>query len=235
MPGRVLAKCSKHARVNLGVLFLSLAVAWVSTASFAGAHPGDKRLFIIGQDLESVRGYHRSGCCVEADAKTAYLDFYNLLNEAAGFGGLGIDPEGKPLQKDWDWGAGPANAWKSATEYGGGFAIGLSITENDHPGGLSRIASGELDDNARQLARFIRLIDQPVYLRIGYEFDGGWNHGYEDSERYKKVFRRIVDVLRAEGAENFETVWQAASFPLDVLNDAQREAAIDMLVDNLIP
>lgn len=219
IPDRIPTKNSKRARHGLGALFMSLAVAWVYTGCFAGQQPGGQRLFIIGQDLGSVRGYYRSGCCVEADAKTAYLDFYNLLNEEAGFGGLGIDREGKPQQKDWDWGAGPVNAWKSAMEYGGGFAIGLSITENDHPGGLSRIVSGELDDNTRQLGRFIRLINQPVYLRIGYEFDGGWNHGYENAERYQAVFRRIVDVLREEGAENFETVWQAASFPLDVLND----------------
>ena len=124
-----------------------------------------KRLFIIGQDLNSVRGYYKSACCSVPDGQTAYLDFYNLLSGESGYGGLGIDLEGHPLEKDWDWGTGPANAWKSATEYPGGFAIGLSITENDHPGGLDRIVSGELDDNARQLARFIRLIDRPVYLR----------------------------------------------------------------------
>lgn len=206
-------------RVRILALACTLAAAWLSNGCLAGEEPGRKRLFIIGQDLNSVRGYHKSACCSEPDGQTAYLDFYNLLSEEAGFGGLGIDLEGNPLEKDWDWGTGPANAWKSATEYPGGFAIGLSITENDHPGGLDRIASGELDDNTRQLARFIRLLDRPVYLRIGYEFDGGWNHGYENAERYKIVFRRIVNVLRGEGVKNVEYVWQAAAFPLDVLMD----------------
>jgi hypothetical protein len=204
---------------RLAVLACALAAAWISTGCLADAKPGEKRLFIIGQDLSSVRGYYESACCPAPDGQTAYLDFYNLLSGEAGYGGLGIDLDGNPLQQDWDWGTGPANAWKSATEYPGGFAIGLSITENDHPGGLDRIAAGELDDNARQLARFIRLIERPVYLRIGYEFDGGWNHGYENAERYKTVFRRIVDVLREEGVENVEYVWQAAAFPLDVLMD----------------
>lgn len=185
----------------------------------ADAGPGSKRLFIIGQDLTSVRGYYASACCPVADGVTAYLDFYNLLSEEAGFGGLGMDPDGQPLGQDQDWGAGPANAWKSATEFEGGFAIGLSITENDHPDGLARIVSGEMDDNARQLARFIRLLDKPVYLRIGYEFDGGWNHGYEDATKYQAAFRRIVDVIRQEEVDNVEFVWQAAAFPLDVLND----------------
>jgi len=204
---------------RLFILVLIVLAAWVSPSCLAREAPGKQRLFIIGQDLASVRGYYESGCCPVPDAKTAYLDFYNLLSEEAGYGGLGIDLEGNPVDKDWDWGAGPANAWKSATEFEGGFAIGLSLTENEHPGGLDRIVSGELDDNARQLARFIRLIDRPVYLRIAYEFDGGWNHGYENSKRYIDVYRRIVDVIREEGVTNVEYVWQAAAFPLDVLAD----------------
>lgn len=205
--------------VRILVLACTLLAAWFSTGCLAGEEPGQKRLFIIGQDLNSVRGYYESACCAAPDGQTAYLDFYNLLSAESGYGGLGIDLEGHSLEKDWDWGTGPANAWKSATEYPGGFAIGLSITENDHPGGLDRIVAGELDNNARQLAHFIRLIDRTVYLRIGYEFDGGWNHGYENAERYKTVFRRIVDVLREEGLQNVEYIWQAAAFPLDVLMD----------------
>ena len=204
-----------------GMLVLFLLAAWIAPGCFAGQVPDSKRLFIIGQDLGSVREYYASGCCPAADAKTAYLDFYNLLLEEAGFGGLGIDLKGQALEQNWDWGAGPANAWKSATEFEGGLAIGLSITENDHPGGLARIVSGELDENARQLARFISLIDRPVFLRIGYEFDGGWNHGYENSKQYIAAYQRIADVIRDEGITNVEFVWQAAAFPLDVLMDGE--------------
>ena len=137
-----------------------------------------KRLFIIGQDLGAVRDYYASECCANPDGNTMYLNFYALASEAGGYGGLGMDLEGNPIEKEMDWGAGPASAWKSATEFEGGLAIGLSIVESDAADGLARIAAGEFDRNITQLATFISKIDKPVYLRIGYEFDGGWNAGY---------------------------------------------------------
>ena len=65
-----------------------------------------ERLFIVGQDLGSVRDYLASECCPSPDGSTAYLSFYNLLSEEAGFGGLGIDRDGKPIEREFDWGAG---------------------------------------------------------------------------------------------------------------------------------
>jgi hypothetical protein len=88
--------------------------------------------------------------------------------ESGGDGGLGIDLQGEPIVSEFDWGAGVANAWKSATGFEGGLAIGLSITENDNPDGLSRIVAGDFDENIRQLAKFFSMIEGPVYLRIGY-------------------------------------------------------------------
>jgi hypothetical protein len=193
----------------------------------AGEVEDRKRLFIIGQDLGSVREYVSSGCCPEADGNTAYLNFYALTSPEGGFGGLGLDPGGKPVEEEMDWGGGPSNAWKSATEFGGSFVIGLSITENENPGGLARIAAGEFDANIRQLARFISMVEVPVYLRIGYEFDGSWNQGYANTANYIAAWRRIADGLGEQGAENVEFVWQAAVFPLDEFQEGHHENLAD--------
>jgi len=67
------------------------------------------------------------------------------------------------------------------------------------------------------------MIDGPVYLRIGYEFDGAWNQGYENAERYIAAWHRIVDVLRQEGADNFATVWQAGAAAVDEIIDQGHE------------
>jgi hypothetical protein len=209
-------------RAGLAALLIALASAvgcMAGDAQPAGsAAPDPQRLFIIGQDLGSVRDYVASGCCPAPDGNTAYLSFYDLLSEEAGLGGLGIDPDGSPVDREFDWGGGPANAWKSATEFEGGLAIGLSITENHHPGALDRLVAGEYDANIRQLARFIGRADGTVWLRVGYEFDGTWNVGYENQERYIAAYRRIVDGLRAAGVDNTEYVWQSAASPLTDLD-----------------
>ena len=212
-----------------GALFrFVLLAALVAPACSAGSGEIDReRLFIIGQDLGSVRDYVASGCCPKADGNTAYLNFYALLSAEGGYGGLGIDREVRPLEQEMKWGGGPANAWKSATEFDGVLAIGLNLTENDYPGGLQRIAAGEYDANIRQLARFFSMIGKPVYLRIGYEFDGSWNQGYANTENYIAAWRRIVDALREQGADNVEFVWQAAVFPWDELMEGYHEQLPD--------
>lgn len=200
-------------------LVLLALLAAFTTAACAAEDSGRQRLFIIGQDLDSIRGYVDSACCPRADGVTVYLNFYALTSAEGHYGGLGMDEHGEPLRAEYSWGAGSNNAWKAATGFDGGLAIGLNISENHNPDGLSRIAAGELDANIRQLARFISGVEVPVWLRIGYEFDGGWNHGYENAELYVAAWRRIVDGLRAENLENVEFVWQAAAFPLDILVD----------------
>ena len=185
----------------------------------------EDRLFIIGQDLGAIRGYYASDCCPAPDGTTAYLDFYNLLSQQGGFGGLGIDANGEPLEAESSWGSGPVSAWKTATEFDVDYlAIGLSITENDHPGGLDRLVAGQHDAEIRQLAVFARAVDTTILLRIGYEFDGFWNQGYQDAPRFIEAYRRIVDGLRKADVANVEYVWQGAASTTDmVLDDGRHE------------
>jgi hypothetical protein len=181
------------------------------------------KLLIIGQDLSAIRGYMSSDCCVKPDGLTAYLDFYDIL-KPGDFGGLGIDAAGKQLDFEFSWGAGPNSAYLTATDFGvSDIAIGLSITENEHPGGLKNIVDGKHDDEIRQLARFASMVDGRVYLRIGYEFDGAWNHGYGDPDLYIAAYRRIVDVLREQGADNVEYVLQASAAGVDEIIDGGHE------------
>jgi len=205
---------------SMMVIMAAMAAVMILLSCYAGEPaPERKRLFIIGQDLGSVRDYYASECCATPDGNTMYLNFYGLASEEWSYGGLGIDLQGEPVELEMDWGAGQTSAWKSATEFDGGLVIGLSITESDVKGGLARISAGEFDANIHQLAMFTRKIEKPVYLRIGYEFDGGWNPGYENSDNYIAAFRHIVDGLRKEGVSQVEFVWQSAAFPLDILND----------------
>ena len=59
------------------------------------------------------------------------------------------------------------------------------------------------------LAQRIKALPTTVFLRIGYEFDllGGQ---YGPAETYKLAYRHIVDLLRAQGADNAVYVWHSA-------------------------
>ena len=181
-------------------------------------------MLIVGQDLAAIRGYADSGCCAAPDGYTAYLAFYDLLSPERGYGGLGLDSRGAPIDLEHSWGAGPVNARKTATEFGGGhLAIGLSIAENDRPGALDALVAGAYDAHIDQLAELFRHVEGAAFLRIGYEFDGAWNHGYADAARFVAAWRRIVDRLRQRGADNALFLWQASASPIDDLLDGAPE------------
>lgn len=209
---------------------LLLMLAWVcapcinaSPAKFLP--PEGRQLLIIGQDLESIRDYRRDCVrCATPAGVTVYLGFYRLLDPASNFGGLGQDAKGGNAP-DADWGAGITSAARAARENPEStLVLGLDISNGDHPGGLAEIGQGKHDDKIRRLARFCAGLNRPVFLRIGYEFDGSWNQGYANTTDYKTAFRRIVEHTRREGAANVAFVWQASASPLDdIIEGGKRE------------
>ena len=146
---------------------------------------------IIGQDLDSVSSYVDSGYFPIPGGVTTYLAFYQLTKSSfPAYGALGQDIEGHATEEDIDLGAGPLNAWRLAQDNpDSALVIGLNIAEGNGdtlwvPGGLADIAVGVYDKNIQRLAHFCREVGRPVYLRIGYEFDGAWNRGYEKQTSY---------------------------------------------------
>lgn len=181
-------------------------------------------VLIVGQDLASIRGYLDSGCCPAPDGLTAYLSFYDLVSEVRGYGGLGLDASGTPVDLEHSWGAGPVNAYRTATAFGvPDLAIGLDLNSGDRLGTMDRLVAGEYEANVDQLLRLFRHVRGTVYLRIGYEFDGNWNSDYRDPVRYVAAFRYLVDRVRAGDAENVRFVWQASASPLDDVGEERHE------------
>jgi hypothetical protein len=194
----------------------------------------NKVLLIIGQDLSSVKDYVESAYFPAPGGITTYISFYSLLRETfPAYGALGQDVDGKTFTNNVDWGAGPLSAHSAALSFpGASLVIGLNIAEGDAStawaaGGLADIGVGAYDANIRRLARFCKSIDKPVYLRIGYEFDGAWNRGYEKHASYIYAYRRIVDVMRAQGVTNVAYVWQASASPVDDIVEGRHENIMD--------
>lgn len=64
------------------------------------------------------------------------------------------------------------------------------------------------DPTLLQMANNLKLIGRPVFLRIGYEFNGTWYDPMYAPDTYKAWFQRVTDELRAEDVPA-ATVWCA--------------------------
>lgn len=191
---------------------------------------GNRVLLIIGQDLESVETYTRSGLFPAPGAVTTYLSFYSLNSRSFPvYGALGMDIDGNAVNTVVDWGAGPLNAMRSVHDYpDAALVIGLSIAEGSAneiwaEGGLASIAVGAYDQQIKHLAKFCKAVKKLIFLRIGYEFDGAWNRRYDHTTSYILAYRHIVDVMRQQGVDNVAYVWQASASPIDEVIDGEHE------------
>lgn len=78
----------------------------------------------------------------------------------------------------------------------------------------SEVADGIFDEAIIELARYISELERPVFLRIGYEFDNP-GHGNPNGAIFAQAFRRIVDIIRSQGVDNFATVF-ASTFKVQL-------------------
>ena len=73
------------------------------------------------------------------------------------------------------------------------------------------VAEGRLDTEIETFCLELKRFQRPVYLRIGFEFNGPWN-GYS-METFKSAWIRIVTALRSHKLENVATVWCYCPLP----------------------
>ncbi|MGH8101935.1 MAG: glycoside hydrolase family 26 protein, partial [Chthoniobacterales bacterium] len=80
---------------------------------------------------------------------------------------------------------------------------------------LQKITGGEFDADLRAWARDAKKFGSPILIEWGTEpngdwfgWNGKWNGGpKEGPRRYIAAYRHIVDIMRAEGADNLQWVW----------------------------
>lgn len=71
-------------------------------------------------------------------------------------------------------------------------------------------ADGAYDEVLNQFVAWAKSVDRPIYLRIGYEFDGPHNE-LEPSD-YVRAYRRIVNLMRSQQVDNVAFVWHSYLF-----------------------
>jgi Glycosyl hydrolase family 26 len=185
--------------------------------------PAGKQLLIIGQDLDAVKNYADTKKYPSPGGHTVYINLFAVNDSKANYGGLGEDKKGNPVA-DVDWGAGPVNAHTAAFDLlykNSVLVIGLYMNTGEKI--FKDVAKGKSDKEIKRLGTFIQKVKKPVFLRIGYEFDGMWNPAYTDVAAYKAAYRRVVEVLRKQGVNNFASVWQTSASPIDDIIEKKHE------------
>ena len=66
---------------------------------------------------------------------------------------------------------------------------------------------GEYDRVVKKYSTWAKSVNRPIYLRIGYEFDGP--HNELEPEEYVRAYRHIVDLIRKKGVDNIAFVWHS--------------------------
>ncbi|MBB3701357.1 hypothetical protein KMW28_26560 [Flammeovirga yaeyamensis] len=184
----------------------------IEETSRAKFEPEDgKCLVFIGQELTSIGGLeeYNNGYLDYFERRPAGFTAYTVLTpgeESFGFTHKGLDG----VTSTADWGDNDSNMslqlgdedYKNMA-----LAIGLGMVHHD-----SAVAYGERDEMIRELGNFLQQqAPRPIFLRIGYEFDGhDWNH--YNREHYIKAYKRIKDIYDEMGITNVAYVWQSCGF-----------------------
>ncbi|MTI33386.1 endo-1,3-beta-xylanase [Cytophagales bacterium RKSG123] len=176
-------------------------------------------LLFVGQELHAIGGLeaYNDGYLDHYKKPAGFTMYTNLAPGDTSFGYIQKGLDGVWTTDDWG-----DNVSNMSLQLGDpnfenmALAIGLSMVNHEEA-----VAKGERDDLIKKLGSFLQgLAPRPVFLRIGYEFDGHlWNH--YDRIFYLKAYRRIKNIYDDMGITNVAFVWQSTGF---VSNQEQLEA-----------
>lgn len=206
-----------YKQYNTAVLFIAIsisiascqsnpvpAVAGTDTSQPEKFEPADgKVILFVGQELDAIGG--------AAPYTDGYFDHFTApggFTQYTGFHAGKNSPGLKGLTSYADWGDGPEDMSVTTTApllKNSCLAIGLDISN----GNDSVTAAGDHDSLIYKLANWIKnLSDRPVFLRIGYEFNGHeWNH-YQPAF-YIAAWKRIKNKFDSMSVSNVAYVWQS--------------------------
>ncbi|MDN5217107.1 glycosyl hydrolase [Fulvivirgaceae bacterium BMA12] len=195
---------------DMGAEKASLVDRQTPKRSFAKFEPEDgKVILFVGQELDAIGGLKEfnDGYLDHFKKPAGWTAYTSLMpGDSTTFGGAL-----KGLDGIWStdtWGDGYSNMSLQAAHFDNmALAIGLAMVNRE-----AAVANGDLDHLVEKFAKYLKsLAPRPIFLRIGYEFDGhSWNH--YDRANYLKAYRRIKDKLDDMGCTNVAYVWQSTGW-----------------------
>ncbi|MGC6431610.1 MAG: glycoside hydrolase family 26 protein [Jejuia sp.] len=157
--------------------------------------PANKTLLIMGQTEERIKEYNKN---FRKQPNPSGWSAYCAVTEFNGIKKKHTNITGSSQNHQM-----LVNKFPNAVLHSAMWMVG-SITKNT--------SGGVYDHVIKRYADWVKSLERPVYLRIGYEFDGP--HNYMEPKDYVKAYRHIVDMMRAEGVTNVAYVWHSyASTP----------------------
>ncbi len=163
-------------------------------------------LVFIGQDLEAIGGMktYDNGYC-DAFAIPSGVTFYtNFSPGQESYGHYNSGNDGIKTKANWGSGDSCGQYYLDNPLFDNSvFAIGLSMVNHE-----KRVAKGEHDHLIKDLALWIKSTKRPVFLRIGYEFDG-WDWNHYKRKPYLNAWKRIHSIFKTLEVNNVAFVWQS--------------------------
>lgn len=163
-------------------------------------------LFFIGQDLEAVGGFpaYNDGYVDTFDVPIGVTVYTNLSpgDESFGYYCKGLDG----IKTKANWGAGDTSAQHYIDNpkfINSIISIGLSLVNHE-----KNVAKGKHDKLIEEFAEWIKEIKRPVFLRIGYEFDG-WDWNHYKKKHFLGAWKRIHNIFSKMNVDNVAYVWQS--------------------------
>ena len=159
--------------------------------------PADKTLLIVGQTLSMINEYR---------------DFTKKNNNPAGWSAYWGVTEFSGFKGPWTTSSGDVQDHNFLVKKFDNMVLHSAMWMVGKWEVAKKTSEGQYDDVIQKYARWAKKADRPIYLRLGYEFDGP--HNELEPEEYVEAYRHIVDIMRKEGVKNVAFVWHSyASTP----------------------
>ena len=189
------------------ILTLIFMIVYSNHNAQAKFEPDDGAcLFFIGQDLQAIGGLenYTDGYCNHFDIPAGFTLYTNFSPGDESFGYYQKGNDGIKSLANWGAEDSCAQCYIDNPSFNHSMlAIGLSLVNHD-----KKVAKGEHDQLIIELGEWIKSIKRPVFLRIGYEFDG-WDWNHYNKKHYLAAWKRIREVFDTLKVDNVAFVWQS--------------------------
>lgn len=163
-------------------------------------------LFFIGQDLKAIGGLknYSDGYCDHFQIPAGITLYTGFSKGTESYGYLQKGNDGIKTIANWGAEDSCVQCYVDNAAYKHSIiAIGLSLVGNEN-----KVANGKHDALIKELGQWIKSIKRPVFLRIGYEFDG-WDWNNYNKKDYLASWKRIHTMFAEIKVANVAFVWQS--------------------------